>query len=86
MPWPDSGVGRNAMRVSARAANVLGIERQVEEGDRDLVYTPEVGGMSLRTARRVRAWVLFLAKVNHPGLIGDRFAGGLNCLGRSLGR
>jgi hypothetical protein len=59
MSWPDSGVGRNAVRVSARAASILGIGRQVEERDRDVVSTPEVGGLSLRATRRERAWVFF---------------------------
>ena len=65
MLWPDSGVGRNAARVSAKAVSVLGMGRQVEERDRDIVSTPEVGGLSLRTARRKGAWVLFLARVQH---------------------
>ena len=52
MLWPDSGVGRNATRVSAKAVSVLGMGRPVEERDRDIVSTPEAGGLSLRTARR----------------------------------
>ena len=54
MPWPDSGVGRNAERVSAKAESVLVLDmgRQVEEMDRDIVSTPEAAGLSLRTARR----------------------------------
>ena len=65
MPWPDSGVGRNAARVSAKAVRVLGMGRQVEERDRDIVSTPEVGGLSLRTARMEGEWVSFLARVQH---------------------
>ena len=65
MPWPDSGVGRNAARVSAKAVSVLGMGRQVEERDRDIVSTPEVGGLSLRKARREGEWVSFLAGVQH---------------------
>jgi hypothetical protein len=65
MLWPDSGVGRNAARVSAKVVSVLGMGRQVEERDRDIVSTPEVGGLSLRAVRREGAWVLFLARV-HP--------------------
>ena len=65
MLWPDSGVGRNAARVSAKAVSVLGMGRQVGERDRDLVSTPEIGGLSLRTARREGAWVLFLARFRH---------------------
>jgi hypothetical protein len=52
MPWPDSGVGRNAVSVSARAVSVLGMGQQVEVGDRYIVCTPEAAGLSLRTARR----------------------------------
>ena len=65
MPWPDNGVGRNAARVSAKAVSVLGMGRQGEERDRDIVPTPEVEGLSLRTARRAGAWVSFLALVQH---------------------
>jgi len=52
MLWPDSGAGRNAARVSAKAVSVVGMGQQVEERDREIVSTPEVGGLSLRTARR----------------------------------
>ena len=43
MLWPDSGVGKNAARVSAKAVSVVGMERQGEERDRDIVSTPKVG-------------------------------------------
>ena len=61
MPWPDSGVGRNVARVSAKAVSVLDMGRQGEERDRDIVSTPEVGGLSLRTARRGVAWPVLIA-------------------------
>jgi len=64
MLWPDSGVGRNAARVSARAVSVLGMGRPVEERDRDIVSTPEVGSLSLRTAgregHRLNSWRRYL--------------------------
>jgi len=65
MLWPDSGVGRNAARVSAKAVSVLGMGRQVEERDCHIVSTPEVGGLSLRTARMEGAWIFFLARVQN---------------------
>ena len=65
MLWPDSGAGRNAARVSAKAVSVVGMGQQVEERDREIVSTPEVGGLSLRTARMEGEWVSFLARVQH---------------------
>jgi hypothetical protein len=69
MPWPDSGVGRKAARVSVKVVSVLDMGRRGEERDRDIVSTPEVGGLSLRTVKREETWVSFLVRVQ-PFLTG----------------
>jgi hypothetical protein len=65
MLWPDSGDGRNAARVSAKAVSVLGMGRQGERMDRNMFSTPEVGGLSLLTSGKAGAGVSFLAGVQH---------------------